>query len=229
MYAKSELILSIICGLTKDTEDHQELLISKRMIEQKKKLDTDNIVNCLEYCLLLANEDISFHLNILQMFYPDSFLDVLGYGHSIASLLTADTVLKSRDEKGKLEESASSPDNSSVLMHKEMGGVIIRMSSIRFNPAGKFAHCFKFQTLKWARMLDITWVSLFSDRPLRSSYTFSVKIHSTNNVKLGIYLSDPDKERSRDYSDSKESVTLCLRNGMLYDRGEIIKAFVPPE
>jgi hypothetical protein len=46
-------------------------MIEKKEVLKKKAIDVDNLVSCCEYCLLLANEDINYHLNVLEAFYSE--------------------------------------------------------------------------------------------------------------------------------------------------------------
>ena len=150
-------------------------MIEKKELTKEKKIDVDNLVSCLECCLLLANQDMSYHLDILKNFYDDDQLSTLGFAHFITSLEVANDMLKVRNAEGKVPLSTSNNfqrwlEQSSMVIHKNLDGFQIRMSSIRFSYISKFAHCFQFRTLKWIHMLDINWISMFSDQPLKSKY-----------------------------------------------------------
>lgn len=189
-------------------------------------------MSCLECCLLLANEDITYHLELLKNFYSEDHLSVLQYGHFITSLEVAHEMLKERNAEGKLPPpkhptvNRNSNETSSVVIHKNYDGFRIRMSSIRLNHTFPFAHCFQFRTLKWIRMLDINWVSVLSELPLKQRYEFVVKLHGTNNVRLGVYQKPQQAERLRNLVESRNCLCLCMRSGILYNRGDNSEKYV---
>lgn len=151
----------------------------------------------------------------------------------MASLEIADEILKTRNSEGKIQSRSSIARNhaveSSVIVHKNLDGFRIRMSSIRFNHTFNFSHCFRFRTLKWICMLDINWISIFSDQPLKNKYEFVVKLHGTDNVMLGVYQKPEKPERLKNFAESPYSACICLRNGRLYDRGNDQKKIILPQ